>query len=115
MNKAIAAIALMLFSASASATVDCQGKITYLGLNPDGTVNVNIGFGVWGICNLSTPYSLGTVTFTPESCRAWYGTFLAAQKSGSTIRMHFVSGPACAQIGHWVWPNPASYHMVSVD
>jgi hypothetical protein len=109
------AIATMLASGSASASVDCQGKVTYLGLNPDGTVNVNIGFGIWGMCNVSSTYSLGSVTFTPESCRAWYSTFLAAQKSGSTIRMHFISGPACAQIGHWVFPDPAPYHMVSVD
>jgi hypothetical protein len=120
--KAAAAFAALMMSGTASAIVTCEGKITYLALNPDGSVNVAVnGYGTWGMCNLSTPYSLGSVTFTPESCRAWYATFLAAQKAGSTIRLYFntsansANGAECTAIGHWVYPNPAPYHMVSVD
>ena len=107
----------LLVSTGAAAHIYCTGQVSYLALNPDGTVNVGIGFGTWGLCNVSTPMTTGGFTFTPESCRAWFASMLAAQKSGDTVRFFFVNaastenGPECSAIGHWVWPNPAPYHM----
>ena len=117
-----AGVLASLISASAMANFTCEGKISYLALNPDGSVNVSVGFGTWGICNLSTTsVGNGNVTYTPEACRGWFASMLASQKAGHSLRFYFVSsantnnGPECTAIGHWVWPNPAAYHMAILN
>ncbi|MEO8016539.1 MAG: hypothetical protein ABI769_01890 [Pseudomonadota bacterium] len=113
--------ALFMFAASmpaAYANIYCEGKIAYLSLNPDGSVNVSVGFGIWGICNVATTsVGNGAITFPPESCRAMFASMLASQKAGTSIGFYFTAtastsnGAECAAIGNWVWPNPAPYHM----
>jgi len=107
----------LFVSTGANAAFTCAGQIAYLALNPDGTLTFGIGFGTWSICNVSSPSTTGGYTFTAESCRAWFASMLAAQKSGDSIRLYFntaasgENGPECSAIGHWVWPNPAPYHI----
>jgi hypothetical protein len=78
---------------------------------------VSVGFGAWYICNQTTAIGTGGVTFSPEGCRAWYASILAAQKAGHFIRFYFSSsattnnGAECGALGSWTWPNPAPYHM----
>lgn len=116
--------ALAMFAGSpAFGAFTCEGKATYLGMNSEGLVTVSVGgFGVWYICNQTTSFAgNGGITYTPEGCRAWYATILAAQKSGSSIRFFFNTpastnnGPECTALGSWVYPNPAPYHMNSMD
>jgi hypothetical protein len=116
----LAALAFMAFSASASAAFTCQGQISHLGLTPDGSVNVNIGFGTWYICGVSASITSGGIYYDEKACRAWYAAMLAAQKSGTQIVLYFntpantQNGPECSAIGHWVAPNPGAYYMASI-
>lgn len=54
----------------------CSGKIYYLGSGNDGTVQVNVGNGVWTICSLSSTYSGVTTT---QSCQSWYAMLLSSK------------------------------------
>lgn len=102
----------------AAANFTCEGKITYLGMNPEGFVSVAVGgFGVWYMCSQSAPVVNSGTTFTPEGCRAWYATFLASQKADQSIVFFFSSpattgnGPECTALGSWSYPAIAPYHM----
>jgi hypothetical protein len=115
---------LALFSmAPAYGAFTCEGKVTYLGMNSEGLVTVSVGgFGIWYICSQTSSFAgNGGITYSPEGCRAWFATFLAAQKSGSTIRFFFntpantSNGPECTALGSWAYPSPAPYHMNSMD
>lgn len=104
----------------AAANFTCGGKVTYLGMSPDGLVSVAVGgFGVWYICNQSAPFTNAGITFTPEGCRAWYATFLAAQKSDHSITLFFGSsatsdnGAECTALGTWNYPAIAPYHLTA--
>jgi hypothetical protein len=123
-RKGLFVAALALFAMSpAFGAFTCEGKVTYLGMNSEGLVTVSVGgFGVWYICNQTNPQtSNGGIVYTPEGCRAWFATILAAQKSGGTIRFFFntsantSNGPECTALGSWAYPNPAPYHMNSMD
>jgi hypothetical protein len=107
----------MLISANAAANFTCEGKIHYLGLGPDGNVTVDVGFGAWYICNLTSSFlGNGGITFTPEGCRGWYASILASQKAEDSIVFFFQSsastgnGAECS-MGSWLTPNPSPYHM----
>jgi hypothetical protein len=118
----IAALAMFAMS-PAFGNFTCAGKVTYLGLSPDGLVTMSVGgFGVWYICSQTTTFAgHGGVTFSPEGCRSWFATILAAQKSGGSITFFFQSssgngnGPECTALGSWTQPNPAPYHMNTSD
>jgi len=116
-TSAIAAFLALTMGATASANFTCEGKIAYLGLGPDGTVTVDIGFGAWYICNLTSSFpGNGGINFSPEGCRGWYASILANQKTDAAIVFFFQSsaatgnGPECS-LGSWVTPNPSPYHM----
>jgi hypothetical protein len=116
---ACAVILGLCTSATAYANFTCEGQIAYLGLTSDGSINLSVGFGIWGICSMtSTTNGNGGVIYTPEGCRAWYAAFLAAQKANQPIRLYFSSsantsnGPECSALGNWVSPTPAAYFMV---
>jgi len=102
----------------AAANFTCEGKITYLGMNPEGFVSVAVGgFGVWYMCSQSAPFVNAGYTFTPEGCRAWYATFLTSQKADQSIVFFFQSsatsgnGAECTALGNWAYPTIAPYHM----
>ena len=110
------ALGLLLASSSAFANFTCEGKVTYLGLSPDGLLTMSVGgFGVWYICSPTTANPASG--FTPEGCRAWYAGVLAAQKADHSIVFFFSSpastgnGPECTALGSWTWPSPLPYHM----
>jgi hypothetical protein len=111
------ALGLILASSSASANITCDGKIAYLGLSPDGSISVSVGYGVWYLCSQTTAMSTGGVPYSPEGCRAWYASLLAAQKADQKVRFFFShsastsNGAECLALGDWNWPNPAPYHL----
>lgn len=118
---AVVGTVALIASSVASANFTCEGKITYLSLNPDGAVNYAVnGFGVWGLCNLSTTTTSNGATTPPEACRGLYASMLAAQKSDTNVRVWFASsatttnGTECTALGSWVAPNPAPYHIAFV-
>lgn len=120
---ALLGAAALFTSSTASAVFTCEGKVTYLAVNPNGAVNLAVnGYGVWGICNVSNPITLTDGgTFTAEACRALFSSALAAQKSGTGIRLYFntsatsSNGPECTALGSWVAPNPSAYHYTILD
>jgi hypothetical protein len=108
----------LVWSLPAYANFTCEGQIAYLGLSPDGSISVALaGFGVWYICSQTSIQSTGGITYSPEGCRAWYASMLAAQKAGDPVRFFFTSsastsnGAECTALGAWTWPNPAPYHF----
>ena len=117
-HRLVCAGVLSIFiSANANANFTCVGQVTYLGMSPDGTITVSVGFGTWYICNQTSAYTVNGLTYTPEGCRAWYATLLAAKTSGQAVRFFFGSaaetsnGPECNAVGNWAWPSPGPYHM----
>lgn len=111
----VVVVAMVLSAMPAGAAATCEGTLSYLALNSWGSVYVNVGFGIWAVCGVRTTYTAGGITIEPETCRAWYAAFLAAQRSGGSIRLYFNDPIAsCAAVGNWVVPNPLPYHMDSV-
>lgn len=108
------ALASTFVMSPAHAYVMCSGEPTYLSVSNTGTVWINFGHGVWNVCSTTTTLSAGGYSVAPDVCRTWYATFLAAQKSGGTIRFYFANpSPACNAIGSWVIPNPLPYQVDS--
>lgn len=107
--------AMVLSATAAGAVATCEGTLSYLAINSWGSVYVNVGYGTWAVCGIRTTYTSPGVTIEPETCRAWYAAFLAAQRGGGSIRLYF-SDPitSCASVGNWVVPNPLPYHIDSV-
>jgi hypothetical protein len=107
----------LLISSNASANFTCSGQISYLGMSPEGVITVSVGFGVWYICNQTSTYTVNGLTYTPEGCRAWYASLLAAKTSGQAVRFFFGSvaesanGAECGAVGNWAWPSPGPYHF----
>jgi hypothetical protein len=116
-NLALAGFLSVLISSNASANFTCSGQVAYLGMNAEGVVTVSVGFGVWYICNQSSAYTVNGLTYTPEGCRAWYASLVAAKTSGQAVRFFFSSpaessnGPECNAVGNWAWPSPGPYHF----
>jgi hypothetical protein len=118
--RAFAFVAILGASISipAHANFTCEGPITYLGLGYEANLTVSVGYGIWTICNLSSPMSNGGIAVNTDACKAWYASFLAAQKASTQVRIYFVStanttnGPECSAIGSWVQPNPLPYFVV---
>jgi hypothetical protein len=118
-HRAVAFV-LMLASLSGNAWANftCAGQLSYLGLGPQGEVFLSVqGFGVWAVCNMTGPTTVGSITITPDGCKGWYASLLAAQKAGHSITLYFSSaqsggnGPECTALGSWVTPNPLPYHL----
>ena len=113
---ALGVVSASMLTTNAFANFTCSGKVTYLGLQPDGVVTMAVnGFGVWYICSLSGTY--GNSGHNAEGCKAWYASLLAAQKTGQGVVLYFQSpagtsnGAECTALGSWVIPNPGPYHM----
>lgn len=116
-----AALLTMTIAGNAAANFTCNGKVTYLGLSTDGVLHVSVGsFGVWYVCSLTSTYVGNERTYTPEACRGWYATILAAQKADSSVEFYFGSSGQgtndgqCVALGSWQVPTTSPYHMRSL-
>ena len=61
------------------------GSISYLGIFNNGAVQVDVGRGVWTICNISQDYS----GVAQPVCQAWYATLLTQRALGQTVMLYF--------------------------
>jgi hypothetical protein len=118
MGRAGLALAVLLGSSPATlANFGCGGPIAYLAVSSNGSLYVNVGWGVWAICGVSADGTWGGLSITAAACRTWYAGMLAAQKSGHTIRLYFQSANSggddvnCASVGNWVTPPSGRYHI----
>ena len=106
------ALTILLFASQAShAAMTCLGPITYLAINTGGSVYVSVGSGIWAICSVATPFG-GVAT---DTCKAWYASLLAAQKTGQRVQFYFTTGTTCSAVGDWVVVTPNLYHMDLMD
>jgi hypothetical protein len=99
------ALSALLLTSPAFADVYCTGPINFLGADSTGTIWVDVGYGVWGVCNLSAPLTIGSITVTTDACKGWYASLLAVQRAGTTaeIVMHGTTG--CTTYGSWMYPG----------
>lgn len=88
---AAALVAWLLTSSTAGATALCLRPLEYVFLNTQsGQVMVNLGFGVWVLCHVSTTAN----GVSPETCRAMYASLLSAKTSGQRVGFYFDDGQA---------------------
>jgi hypothetical protein len=106
-------LALLSFPAVASANFACTGTVTYLGANASGEVLVDIGKGVWGVCNLSETYKGVT---SAQACQGWYSALVSAKLSGKSVVLWFSPDnlgndgiTSCEGLGNWSARTP--YHV----
>jgi len=98
-------VLLSSLPASAWANTSCSGSIDFLGADNAGNVYVDLGYGVWELCNLSQAFTDNGVTVAIDSCKAWYAGLLASQKAGTTATLYFYGSTACGSYGNWVTPS----------
>jgi hypothetical protein len=95
-----------LAASAARANVDCSGNIAFLGSDNSGAIYVDIGYGVWSICSVSSPSTQNGTTVGQDACKAWYSALLAAQRAGTPISIYMYGSTACGTYGNWVSPGP---------
>jgi hypothetical protein len=88
------------------ANVSCSGSVSFLGSDNTGAIFVNIGYGVWGVCNVSQAYTQSGVTVSPDSCKTWYAALLAAQRAGTQVYIYMFGSTDCSAYGNWVNLGP---------
>ena len=99
-------ILIVLLANIAHANYYCTGKIDYFGV--DDMLRVGNGFGVHRLCKIDEP-----------KCNAWMSLILTAKVSDKAISIYYEGGSAggnqsngiCKDIGNWVTPNDAPYHI----
>lgn len=97
---------LCFFSANAFANYYCTGKVAYLGV--EGNLYVSNGFGIHKLCSISE-----------ERCKAWFSMAMTAKVSDKKISIYYKNSTissiqndgACKDIGNWVTPSDAPYHI----
>jgi hypothetical protein len=115
-NKASILIATALLSTLIApvtkADYSCSGAVTRIGVGYDGGLSLNIGHGVWTLCNVQQDGTYGGVAQTSSACRSWYAMFLSAQLASRPVAIYIVSAtvsgtnpPQCASLGNWVSPG----------
>lgn len=113
---AVAGLMLTMTGAAYANNFLCGGPVNYLAMSSSGLVNVDLGFGIIGICNVSS--AAGQVS--PDACRSWYASLLTARSTGKRVTLYWnVTQPdnvglqfgACtsANFGSWTFRPP--YHF----
>jgi hypothetical protein len=105
--KKIIVFVLLAISSYVSADYNCEGKITYLGV--DNALRVNNGYGVHTLCSLD-------VDSQKDKCKAWLSMALSAQAQNRTIAIYYrdstgkqSSTEVCNSVGNWVSPSDPVY------
>ena len=103
MRRLLIVLILLVFPVPAMAdNFSCSGPIAELGLASGGNVTVDLGYGVWTICNLS-----GTSgSATKETCAGWYSSLITARAGTKTITLYFTPSDnsgitTCSGLGTW--------------
>ncbi|CAJ0704164.1 hypothetical protein ACTHR6_25545 [Ralstonia holmesii] len=94
----VAAICLvLLFSQTSYAAYACSGQVRTFGMNTDGSVYVDNGYGIWVVCNLHAQTNI-----PPTVCKGWYSMMVAAQARNAIVDLYFDDGKSCTQQSSWV-------------
>ncbi len=102
MISTIAVAALTMPSAWAS--YFCNGVIDSVGVNPDGTVQIDsssAGLRYAKVCTLSGPMDNGIYSISADVCKGILATVLRAQATGATVQWGFMDNITCSQ--HVAW------------
>jgi hypothetical protein len=117
MKKKISALLLAFsFSTNAFSAISCTGNIQVLALNPiSGLVQLNIGYGWWYICSVSSAVNGVPV----DTCKSLYSMMLADQASGRQMSLAFDTtnypSLSCGTIGNWAVPTPFPYYIQTAN
>lgn len=87
----------LVLSQTAYANYVCSGQVRNFGMNTDGFVYVDNGYGVWVVCNLHVQTNI-----QPTVCKGWYSLMATAQARNAIVDLYFSDGKSCAQQGTWV-------------
>ncbi|MFL0803277.1 MAG: hypothetical protein K6L81_06140 [Agarilytica sp.] len=91
-------------------TFSCSGKVKNVAIGPTTAIlQVNSGYGMHYLCSFKEVKN----GVDPETCKAWYSMFLAAQASKREVSQSYStsSGETCASLGSWVTPDPFPYFV----
>lgn len=102
----VAAAIIAGFPDPSWANTECAGTISFLAADNAGNVYVDLGYGIWEVCNVSQEITANGLTVTTDSCKAWYAALLAAEQAGTSATLYFYSSASCASYGSWVSPSP---------
>ena len=90
LKPALIASVALLFSATPAhaAVVFCDGTISSIALNVDGSLLVAYGsYPLHTVCNVSTSYSV----MDKETCKAWFAVIQAAKAQQRIVRVYYDS------------------------
>ena len=111
-----AALAILTLTQPALAAVGCQGTVTQVMLQPEGTALVDFGFGNFRMCEMNSSITVnrgpnvgGNATLTPVMCQALYTSFLTAKSTGKQV-IAYLDAASC-NLGNGSLPNPYPYYF----
>lgn len=95
--------AVMTLSVCTTVRADmCDGLITSVAVQKDGSLYVrSANRGHWLLCSVKQAGTYGGEIVEAESCRSWQAILMAAQKSGTTVRL-YTQTATCSSLGDWV-------------
>jgi hypothetical protein len=112
MKTIIASAALGCLPLAAHADFSCSGSPESVAVGNTGSLAVDIGPGIWTLCDLDADGVFTGVAVTMATCKSWQALAMAAMASSSHLYIYIksatVSGtnPAeCASVGTWVTPG----------
>ena len=82
----------------------CTGTIDSVGVNPDGTVQIDssaAGLRYAKLCSLNATVNTGVNQIPPDTCKGVLATVLRAQATGATVQWGFLDASTCS--GHTAW------------
>ncbi|MBU0832121.1 MAG: hypothetical protein KKH33_07025 [Alphaproteobacteria bacterium] len=102
----------------ALAGVSCQGTVTAVSLQPEGTAYVDFGHGGMRLCEMNGnltvdrgPNAGGATTITPTMCQALYATFLTTKSAGKTVIATIDAGTCPTFSGGVPTPYPHTFQF----
>ena len=109
MREILSAILILcVLAPSAQANLFCTGTLTRLSMHPNGTLQINIGYGTQYLCSFTQNHG----TFTPETCRAVYSLLLSAYHAQSPVTLAFTGNyVTCQDLPDWASFDPSPYHI----
>lgn len=111
-RRACLFITILALAPSAHANLFCSGTLTRLSMHPNGTLQINIGYGTHYLCSFTQNFGF----FTPETCRAVYSLLLSAYHAKSVVTLGFSANyTVCEDLPDWDVFNPSPYHIALVN
>ena len=101
---------MFFFGVSAYGAFSCGGKVTFIGIGADGSLDVGLdGLPLNVVCNTR---SQGTWAFDVQTCKSVYATILAAKAMDKSLTIYYSDNSyTCSNIPPWS-AMPSAYFIV---